>query len=415
MKPVFARQPFPDEVDSSIFLAGPTPRKPEVESWRPQALEFLRKMGYEGHVFVPESPDFRFTDWANPIGEPPEIELPLHEAALRWKRQVQWEEEGLNRADLILFWIPRDMATMPALTTNNEFGNWIVRDPAKVVLAVPPGAPHTSYQLHQAIEEGLQTFDDLADALAHCSLLLKAEPRRGGECCVPRHIWRHPAFKQWYEAQRFAGNDLRGGRVSWTFRVGPGKKHLFCFAYHAKVWVKEEDRVKENEFVLGRPDISTVVAYATPPGGSLENTYVVLGREFRTPAANMECFVYEPPSGSSFKPGFTPQQLAAAEFAEETGIKISPDRFKEVEARQVASTLSSHSSHLFAVELTVEELDQAIARERSKAVEGVEEDTERVQVRVRSVREIRGDMGLVDWSAYGQILAALHAMGVRQI
>ena len=32
------RLPFPDAVEKTLFLAGPTPRSPDVPSWRPRAL-----------------------------------------------------------------------------------------------------------------------------------------------------------------------------------------------------------------------------------------------------------------------------------------------------------------------------------------------------------------------------------------
>lgn len=96
MKVIYARQPIP----KSIFLAGPTPRSSDVPSWRPQALELLK--GFDGIVFVPES-----QDW---------------EAKVNYDDQVEWEWEGLEAATVVLFWIPRNLVTMPAFTTNVEYG-----------------------------------------------------------------------------------------------------------------------------------------------------------------------------------------------------------------------------------------------------------------------------------------------------
>ena len=105
----------------SLFLAGPTPRSPEVESWRPCALKLLQKQGYEGLVFVPE-PE------AGPL-------------AWNWPKQDQlnWERVHLNQARVILFWIPRS-EDLPGLTTNLEFGMWLQKDPTKVVFGSPPSA-----------------------------------------------------------------------------------------------------------------------------------------------------------------------------------------------------------------------------------------------------------------------------------
>lgn len=51
MQVIHALQKLP----KSIFLAGPTPRDKNTPSWRPQALEILRDMGFGGPVYVPES------------------------------------------------------------------------------------------------------------------------------------------------------------------------------------------------------------------------------------------------------------------------------------------------------------------------------------------------------------------------
>jgi hypothetical protein len=36
-----------------------------------------------------------------------------------------WEREGLIKASVIFFWIPRGLPDMPAFTTNVEFGYWL--------------------------------------------------------------------------------------------------------------------------------------------------------------------------------------------------------------------------------------------------------------------------------------------------
>src|SRR5688500_5811715 len=50
----------------TLFLAGPTPRSRDVPSWRPEALDLLRKLGFTGMVLVPERRDwsskFDYTD-----------------------------------------------------------------------------------------------------------------------------------------------------------------------------------------------------------------------------------------------------------------------------------------------------------------------------------------------------------------
>lgn len=38
----------------SIFLAGPTPRKEDIVSWRKEAIKILEENNFDGIVYVPE-------------------------------------------------------------------------------------------------------------------------------------------------------------------------------------------------------------------------------------------------------------------------------------------------------------------------------------------------------------------------
>jgi hypothetical protein len=135
MNLIYARENIP----ASIFLAGPTPRDPSVKSWRPEAIALLRKHLFDGTVFVPEdrsmNPKFNYDD------------------------QVEWEWQGLETATAILFWVPRDMADMPALTTNVEFGLYSMR--GRCVLGYPSGAPKMKYLHALAQRFGISIFHDL--------------------------------------------------------------------------------------------------------------------------------------------------------------------------------------------------------------------------------------------------------------
>lgn len=39
---VYALESFPDSLESTVFLAGPTPRENGTASWRPKAIKYLR-------------------------------------------------------------------------------------------------------------------------------------------------------------------------------------------------------------------------------------------------------------------------------------------------------------------------------------------------------------------------------------
>ncbi len=88
----------------SIFLAGPTPRRPDVSSWRPAVLDLLRMLGFAGRVLVPER-----RDWS---------------ARFSYLDQVEWEHAGLEGCTVVAFWVPRDLERLPGFTTNVEFGRY---------------------------------------------------------------------------------------------------------------------------------------------------------------------------------------------------------------------------------------------------------------------------------------------------
>ena len=121
--PVLDDQDF--HLENSIFLAGPTPRSKDVESWRKEALDLLERWHFPGSVFVPETEDW---SW---LGD--------------YDGQVEWEWEALGLSACSLFWVPRDLKDMPAFTTNVEFGFMAAFRPESVVLGFPKDAPKTRY------------------------------------------------------------------------------------------------------------------------------------------------------------------------------------------------------------------------------------------------------------------------------
>lgn len=117
---------------NSIFLAGPTYRIPEDQadtwhkpSWRAAAIQFLEDHGFDGQVFYPE--------WENN----------LKPYGWSYEKQVAWENNYLNTASVILFYIPRDLELLPGFTTNIEFGEWM--HSGKIIVGFPNDAPKTDY------------------------------------------------------------------------------------------------------------------------------------------------------------------------------------------------------------------------------------------------------------------------------
>ncbi len=377
---VYAKQPFPPSWSASIFLAGPTPRGDAPPSWRPDALRLLRELGFEGVVFVPESADGQ---WRG-----------------SYLDQVTWERDALQAADVILFWVPRELERMPAFTTNVEFGIWA--SSGKVVLGYPAEAPKCKYLAWLASEHGAPVVHTLrATVSAALDLLGAPAPRSGGARLVPLRAWRTPAFQAWLAAQEAAGNRLDHANLLWSFQ--PSRATVpFAWILKVKVWVAAEGRHKTNEWVFARCDMSTVVLHG-PVAEDWRQTELVLIREFRAPVRTADGFVHELPGGSAYDPTLSPQAVAAEEVREETGVDIDPARFTPRGGRQLAGTLSAHHGHLFSVALTATELGALRKTEAAGTVFGAG-DSEQTTVELWTVGALMTDPR-VDWSTLGMVLS----------
>jgi 8-oxo-dGTP pyrophosphatase MutT (NUDIX family) len=380
MRVFYAHEQFPDEITLTLYLMGPTPRTPEDgSSWRPEALQLLQELGFDGEVFIPERRD----------GKP----------ADDYAAQLAWEEEAVHRSDRILVWLPRHIRCVPGLTTNSDWGNWTRQDPARLFFGAGADAPEIQYYAQKL---QIPTFSTLRD-LCRAAVADSGEPRHGGECQIPLHLWRTPSFRHWYGAHKQVGNTLCGARIEWVYRLK--QRSVFYWALRVDLYVKAESRHKSNEVVLGRPDVAAVVLYH--PRQDLLETEVVLVREFRSPARTPDGFVLELPSGSTSDDGRNPLAAAAAEVQEETGLVLDLEAVHQHEARQLVGPLAVHQASLFSVELSEAAMAEVRAREAAKACHGIAAETEQTYPCVRSVREML-DNPAVDWSTLGMICRVLH-------
>jgi hypothetical protein len=144
---VWAREPIPE--GPSVFLAGPTPRLGgPVPSWRPAAVEAIEAA------------------WG---GGPLTVLTPESRGGVRaehYDDQVGWESEARAAATVVLFWIPRDMVSMPGMTTNVEFGLDV--GTGRVVLGCPPDCPNPErnrYLIYQARRHGAPVCETLDETV----------------------------------------------------------------------------------------------------------------------------------------------------------------------------------------------------------------------------------------------------------
>lgn len=388
MEVIYALEEIPETINKSIFLAGPTPRGPDGIAWRQEALKILELKGYDGTVFVPEPRDAK---WHR-----------------EYDRQVEWEDLCLNTSDCILFWIPRNLKTMPGFTTNIEWGRW--ENSGKVVLGYPEEAEKMSYTAFYAKKEGIPTVSGEIGTLEHTiemALVMTnfGADRSKGERNVPLHIWWTPQFQSWYKSQTDVGNYLNSSKVLFTYNHR-WSKGVFLFVLRANVYVAHEDRIKEHDFVLSRTDVSSVMLWK--PASPVEESEIVFVREYRPAISNHLGFVVELASGSSSDPGeIDPLTLAIEEVREETGFHVEPERLKSHGARQLASTLSSHKSHLFSVELTDDEMDYF--KSQVGHTHGMVHEGERTYIEIFKLKDIFVK-DVLDWGALGQIYAVVNSL-----
>lgn len=227
MEVIYALENLPDPCSASVFLAGPTPRDPLTSSWRPEALRCFAELGYTGAVIIPEARDGH---WRHSYLE-----------------QADWEVAMRARADLIVFWVPRELTAMPAFTTNVEFGEDY--DSCRCLYGRPAEAPKCRYLdvRWQAIS-GHAPYDNLRDVLVEAVTLLgEGVERRGIERDVPLAVWRSEPFIKWYDVLKEAQHELKKFRVRYLLPQGPRhpSSPLKGFLAQTSVVVAGEDRIND--------------------------------------------------------------------------------------------------------------------------------------------------------------------------
>ena len=136
MKIIYARE----ELEKSLFLAGPSPRDRNTASWRPLAQAKLAQLKFDGIIYNPEARNY-------------------DEDSFNYDNQIHWEWEALNMSTVVVFWVPRNIINMPAFTTNVEFG--LYASTGKCLFGAPPEAPKNNYLRALAERNHVEIFNDL--------------------------------------------------------------------------------------------------------------------------------------------------------------------------------------------------------------------------------------------------------------
>jgi len=227
MKLIYAQEKL-DFQEKSIFLAGPTPRSNNVKSWRSELIKKLKKINYNGIVLIPEmrNPD----DWKK-------------ERNFAYDKQIKWEEEAMQKADIIVFWIPRKMDTMPALTTNIEFGYWYAKNPSKLIIGIPKDAEKCDYIRYKAKQKCIfvETMNDLVNKIKQNTktYILKFNYNN-------MYGKKDPIILPLYEAKKrgIKKFDEKGSLEYCTY-----KRYKIYLQYFNLKYYKYSHKIKEDEFI----------------------------------------------------------------------------------------------------------------------------------------------------------------------
>lgn len=144
------REQLASDMNNSIFLAGPCPRKDYSDDWRNEALRILEELGFEGNVITPTND--RFQELRDNYGNDALVQ------------QTRWEYEAMKKASAIVFWVDRHIDRgFPAFTTNIEFGDWYDRE--GTYFGFPEGADKNEYLKVRLDMVGKPYYTELKDVL----------------------------------------------------------------------------------------------------------------------------------------------------------------------------------------------------------------------------------------------------------
>lgn len=385
--------PLPAAFSRSIYLSGPA-RTPDGVDWRSEAIRILDELGFDGVVYDPIVPGLTAVDVTNEV--------------------VEWQWAARNRSDMVVGWLGAESERTSGGTRSELMHDLQL---GKAVLGVAPNYRRTDQLITEARRRNVPVVSGLRAMLVESvNQIGPGIWREGGECEVPLSVYRTPQFQGWLASHKTApvSDRLRSAKLNWVHRGGNGMP--FAFAIQVAIEIGDEidprtgeNRVKSNEFVAFRTDMSHVVPVCIDES-DIDNSQVVLVVEFRSAVSNAIGKAIEPPGGSpSLGMAMTDEDVAMEELAEEVGIHdFDRARLIPLGRHQVSATFSAHRDNVYVALLTKEEMAAVCAR--ADEVLGVEADTERTTRLIPTVGNVLdGDVGC-DLASMGMVGMARRAL-----
>jgi len=140
------------EYKNSIFLAGPIVRGKEND-WHENAYKIFEKM-LENPIYK------RFNFDVNLIT--PKRQIILDDKKL--VNQIENEKDAMNKSQLIMFWIPREMNKMIGMSTQFELGYWYSKNYKKLIVGIPKNAEKVRY-IKEFMKNDIQFYNTLDETI----------------------------------------------------------------------------------------------------------------------------------------------------------------------------------------------------------------------------------------------------------
>lgn len=406
MNIVYNREEPPAFFKKSIYLAGTsvilynTTKKDDDKyenteyTYRDSAINFLSDKFEGGALFVP-------TD--NPNSE---TSSPGPRDKDAYRERIEWEQTWLKACDAVVFWLPRNLSNL-GLCSNFELGQLFHSGKCFIGAPYQPTDNDKNAYLQTLCDiQNLHWYNDLNKLLSDTlEFIGEGSTRKGYERKIPLQIWEHDAFQHWKKAMEENDLNCKVQDVDVIYNVNaPESGKTFFWMIVPKIRVSGERRTKEFDCVIGRNEICSMCIYTNDT--KLDDTEIVLIKEFRSSGRSSDGYVTELPSGS-FHENDSMVKSAMVELKEETGIELCEDkRAKFIGKKQMMPTLCSTANYVYAYDVSSKEMAE-IKRQVKNKVFGIKEESERTHVVIKTWKQIIRDK-LLDWPTLGMIAQVLH-------